>query len=266
MTYKNGRYVQRTGWTFNNLSYLPSTRASWATNNLGRTNPAWTSAGRQWRTECDTPATGKGGCRSYMLVKSVAAVKSGSGYAYVNKDAWVFNNVVLFSSPTVPPVTTVPAWIIDQSRLSPTGLGPLQVGTSMKSLRTLGYFYYPNECRTYGESQSLENRGIDVREAYETPVIMDVNVYGKSVKTVDGAQVGMTLAQLKGIYGSALKQEYKHDIPGDTQVSVAVVTSGENELVFGFDVLWDSGPLKDTDVIDMMIARRSSPELIYDGC
>ncbi|MEO7587918.1 MAG: hypothetical protein ABIS84_07800, partial [Arachnia sp.] len=152
VTYVNGRYVKRTGWTFNNLSYLPSPRASWANNNLGRTNPNWTQSGRQWRTECDTPATGNGGCRSYIWVKTVQAVKSGSGYTYVNKYAWVFNNVVLFSSPSIPPVTIVPKWIIDQSGLDFTGLGPLQVGTPMKSLRTLGYQYYPDECGGYGES------------------------------------------------------------------------------------------------------------------
>ncbi len=268
VTYRNGRYVQKTGWTFNNLSYLPSPRASWATNNLGKNNPNWTSGGRQWKTECDTPTTGQGGCRTYMWVKTVQAVKSGSGYTYVNKDAWMFNNLVLFSSSTLPAVTKVPSWIIDQSRLSFTGLGPLRVGASMKDLTTLGYLVYPNPFCSggYGESQSLLNRGIDVRDG-KSPTVVDVSVRTKGVRTVDGAQVGMTLGQLKGIYGSGLLFEEKYDVPGDSQVSTAVVRSGGNELVFIFDVGVNlEDPLKDSDVMDMMIARPNSPNLTYDGC
>ncbi|AQP51427.1 hypothetical protein BW733_11995 [Tessaracoccus flavescens] len=52
------------GWMFNNLTYLPSRRALWAGNPLGNTG-AWTASdARRWRTECDTAATGRGGCRS----------------------------------------------------------------------------------------------------------------------------------------------------------------------------------------------------------
>ncbi len=264
--YKNGRYVQKKGWVFNNLTYLPSARSSWATNNLGRTNPNWTSQGRQWRTECDTATTGQGGCRSYIWAKTVRAVKSGSGYRYVNKNEWVFNNVVLFSSKSIPAVKKVPGWIIDQSRLSPTGLGPLQVGTSMKDLTTLGYLVYPNECQGYGVSQSLDNRGIGVRNM-QTASVADVTIWTKGVRTVDGAQVGMTLAQLKSIYGSRLRLEEKYDGPGDQQLSTAVVQSGRNELVFSFGVSEDlGGPLEDSDVIVMMVARPISPIFNYDGC
>lgn len=72
--YEDGRYGQRTGWTFNNLSYLPSPRSFWATNNLGKTNPGWTSGGRQRKTECDTATTGQGGCRAYLLTDVVKPV------------------------------------------------------------------------------------------------------------------------------------------------------------------------------------------------
>ncbi|RMB62004.1 hypothetical protein [Tessaracoccus antarcticus] len=264
VAYVNGRYVKRTGWTFNNLSYLPSPRASWANNNLGRTNPNWTQSGRQWKTECDTAATGQGGCRSYIWVKTVQAVKSGSGYTYVNKFAWVFNNVVLFSTPSIPPVTKVPKWIIDQSRLDFTGLGPLQVGTPMKSLRTLGYLYYPDQCQSYGESKALTNRGIDLRDL-NTPLVVDVNVNTKGVMTVDGAQVGMTLAELQGIYGAKLMLGKKYDQSGGGMVHVALVKNGGNELVFSFGIM-DGVKLKDSDVIAKMVARKTSPNFSYDGC
>ncbi len=265
--YVNGRYVQRKGWVFNNLSYLPSPRSSWATNNLGRTNPNWTSQGRQWRTECDTATTGSGGCRSYIWAKMVRAVKSGSGYRYVNKYAWVFNNVVLFSSPSSPAVTKVPGWIIDQSRLSPTGLGPLQVGTSLEDLRKLGYVKYPGEaCGGYGESQSLLNRGIDIRNSSTS--VTDLLIYQDDVRTVDGARVGMTLGEVKGIYGDRLRLEDKTD-PLDETIPTAVVQSGGYELVFfakRSDWSDSNRGLEDSDVFDWIVARPISATFYYEGC
>ncbi|GAB3816866.1 hypothetical protein GCM10028820_16850 [Tessaracoccus terricola] len=71
----------RSGWAFNNLTYLPHlTRAQWGSNPLA--NPGeFTSDSRRWRTECDTPATGRNGCRSFIWGE-------GTG--------WVFNNIVRF--------------------------------------------------------------------------------------------------------------------------------------------------------------------------
>lgn len=73
-------------WVFNNLTYLPSSRAIWSANPLAghgvygaKTN--WRSDGREWRSECDTQVSGRNGCRAY--------IKSGG--------KWVFNNIVLFS-------------------------------------------------------------------------------------------------------------------------------------------------------------------------
>jgi len=98
VTLKSGALKQSTGWFFNNLTYLPSARSTWATNPLGNTG-SWTSTeGRQWRTECDTATTGGNGCRSYIRASVVESTKSANGtwrYAMVQK--WVLNNIVLFS-------------------------------------------------------------------------------------------------------------------------------------------------------------------------
>lgn len=93
ITKQGGRYVQTNGWVFNSLTYRWSDRAQWTGNPLGNTNADWTSKGRQWRTECDTPATGRGACRSYIL----ATVVSFTGSGYKQEDKWIFNNMVLFS-------------------------------------------------------------------------------------------------------------------------------------------------------------------------
>lgn len=78
------------------MTYLPSPRSLWKGNNLGR-KADWNSGGRQWRTECDTPATGRNGCRSYIWSSVVVATKTSSGYRYSMRDQWVFNNIVQFS-------------------------------------------------------------------------------------------------------------------------------------------------------------------------
>ena len=261
VTYVNGRFVSKTGWTFNNLSYLPSPRASWEGNNLARNNPKWNSGGRLWKTECDNATTGRGGCRSYVWTKKVIAVKSGSGYTYKNNEQWVFNNLVLFSSKAVPAVNKVPAHILDQSRLDFTGLGPLQLGTSMKSLKILGYLAYPSECgNAYNETKVLRDRGIETGDA-NTGLVTDVAIYHDTIATVDGARVNTTYKTVKAIYGNRMKIVTK--MGGEAPVQVAVVESGNKELVFAADT---DGPIKDSSVIKQITARNISKDYNYDGC
>ncbi len=92
-----GTYVQKTGWVFNNLTYLASPRALWVGNPLGR-NGAWTDAnGTKWRTECDTALTGGNGCRSFMWAELIEAKKTSAGTSWSTKWDWRFNNMVRFS-------------------------------------------------------------------------------------------------------------------------------------------------------------------------
>lgn len=95
--YANGSYSRVTGWAFNNLTYLPSERSLWRQNPLGH-DGSWTADdGRRWRTECDTAATGRNGCRSYTWATVLGAVaRSGGGYTYTRENKWVFNNIVRF--------------------------------------------------------------------------------------------------------------------------------------------------------------------------
>ena len=90
----NGTQQWVTGWTFNNLTYLPMDRETWKGNKLAYTNEWTATDGRQWRTECETAVSGRNGCRSW--VKSDVIEYTGSGYRHVTK--FVFNNIVRFSS------------------------------------------------------------------------------------------------------------------------------------------------------------------------
>lgn len=93
-----GRFTSVTGWHFNNLTYLPlMTREQWAGNPLG-TPGTFTSAGRQWRTECDTPLTGRNGCRSFIWSPGTVVAEQGANgsWTFMRADIWVFNNMVRF--------------------------------------------------------------------------------------------------------------------------------------------------------------------------
>ncbi len=88
----NGKYTQVNDFVFNNLTYLPSKRSLWTGNPLA-TPGDHTVNGRKWRTECDTPTTGRNGCRSYIMATVIEATPSG----YRQVDKYILNNIVMFS-------------------------------------------------------------------------------------------------------------------------------------------------------------------------
>ncbi len=94
---ENGRFVVRDEWAFNNLTYLPSPHSLWKGNPLGAKG-TWTAAdGRKWRTDCDSPATGRNGCRSYALTRIIVnTAAQGAPARYAWKSVQIFNNMVQF--------------------------------------------------------------------------------------------------------------------------------------------------------------------------
>ncbi len=122
-------YQQRTGWTFNNLTYVSSPTSLWVNNPLA-TPGDHVINGRNWRTECRTPQTGNG-CRSYLLTDVVASVKSSSGWQYRTERRFIFNNIVQFgplrtdlasltmwrpdaSAPPAPPTKPLPNYSVNK--------------------------------------------------------------------------------------------------------------------------------------------------------
>ena len=101
----NGRYVEQDGWTFNNLTYLPSDRDAWKGNPLATPGQWKGTDGRNWKTECDTAATGRGACRTYAITTALTSTYDG----IVESKTWAVNNIVRFSTSSVDPVTTIPA-------------------------------------------------------------------------------------------------------------------------------------------------------------
>ncbi|WP_158600678.1 hypothetical protein [Tessaracoccus antarcticus] len=94
---RGSTFHQSNGWVFNNLTYMPIPRKQWGSNPLAN-NGAWTAAdARQWRTECDTPKTGRNGCRSWIQARVVvASPRTGGGYSYRWETREILNNIVRF--------------------------------------------------------------------------------------------------------------------------------------------------------------------------
>ncbi|TRY18058.1 M23 family metallopeptidase [Tessaracoccus rhinocerotis] len=98
-----GGYKMVEGWAFNNLTYKALPRAAWAKNPLGHTAEWVSDDGRSWYTECDTAATGRGGCRSYIMATTYSAQKNAWGLYEVDAQTkWVFNNMVRFTPASEP--------------------------------------------------------------------------------------------------------------------------------------------------------------------
>ena len=277
VVFVGGRFRSVTGWHFNNLAYLPQPRASWAANPLaGRGvdggSIEWSSAGRRWRTECNTAQTGRGGCRSYIWTTYIAR----EGSRYVRRSGWVFNNLVMFSSPAVRPVSTIPAHVLDQSVLTVDGLGPLGIkGTparplvqTMTDYERLGYVTaFTEPCPRWEEAPPLASRKLIVTG------LADVAVRNTVTKTDEGARVGMTVAQVRALYGSAFTIVAKKNY-GVTQY-FGSYRKGDREIQFrvlgpidahGDRLYAPVRPLLDTDVIFEMSAQSYTTDVSWDGC
>lgn len=94
----NGRFVPSNDWHFNNLTYLPSSRAEWKGNPLANSGE-FTSNGRAWKTSCADAWTGPDACRSFIKSNEIEAYLDNSGNRrYREVEKWVFNNIVKFSN------------------------------------------------------------------------------------------------------------------------------------------------------------------------
>jgi len=99
-----GRFVVRTDWVFNNLTYLPSSRSLWKNNPLGYVNTWTADDGRKWYTECDNATTGNNGCRSYAQAKFIESFQVNGVWDYRWTTRFVFNSIVMFTTPNPSPV------------------------------------------------------------------------------------------------------------------------------------------------------------------
>lgn len=97
------RLASKQQWLFHTYTYLPSARSAWKNNPLGGNgevgyNQKWTKDGQQFRTECDTAASGKGACRTYVLTSPLKPVSdTRRDIVKQVKSDWALYSIVLFN-------------------------------------------------------------------------------------------------------------------------------------------------------------------------
>jgi hypothetical protein len=128
-----------------------------------------------------------------------------------------------------PPPTTPPA----AEKLASNGVGPYQVGAKLAALKTANVLAGLNEstgCDGWATAQATAPYAGAVTIVFYNGAVNWVEVTSPAISTVEGAKVGMTLAAVKGVYGT--KATELDDGLGGKAVSVHGATA--NGLFFRF--------------------------------
>ncbi|MFV0429924.1 MAG: hypothetical protein ACK5KO_10930 [Arachnia sp.] len=155
---------------------------------------------------------------------------------------------------------------VSDQQLDFTGLGSIQVGMSAEELVAEGLIEPDNEdaCLAYTTNAELSDLGVSVvveGEMVTEVVLMAPENGGPGMSTVDSASPGMTVAEVREIYGEAFTVVEKEGNGGAFLVG-SVVSDG-NELVFLTD--WDTPDTFDDDEVIMSISAREDSDVIYGG-
>jgi len=137
--------------------------------------------------------------------------------------------VVTTAPPTAAP-TTPPA----AEKLAPAGIGPYAVGATLVALKSAKVLADLNEstgCAGWATARGTAPYGDAVTIIFYNGAVNWVEVTSPAISTVEGAKVGLTLAALKGIYGT--KATELNDGLGGKAVSVHGATA--LGLFFRFD-------------------------------
>ena len=201
---KSGVWHTQNNWVFNNLTYLPSPEANWAGNNLGK-NADWVAEdGRRWRTRCNTPETGRGACRNYV-VATVASLKNGK---VEQGSMWLLNSMVNFATPTRPWVQSIPAAVPTPAGVpSPSTPKPVYVPKPVVVPPTQSNFRLDSRCltgRAFCVSKSQNKMAWVVNGKVDT--VLDVRFGGELTPTRNGAwSIGWkSRNHVSSLYGSAM--------------------------------------------------------------
>lgn len=143
--------------------------------------------------------------------------------------------------------------------LSINGLGALKLGTLYSTLRQQGYVTAAtDDCPGSSTSQALQDQGVYLYPSGQgdTAVLAEVSVTKGTYATVSGARVGMTISQIKQMYGTQFTTETK--IGNGGSFTVGVVHIGSREIIFEFPFGADG---VDPNPVQAMVARPWSPDM-----
>lgn len=146
---------------------------------------------------------------------------------------------------------------LGKAELLTTGLGPLQVGMTLAALQK-GNFVVGSTgacVSPYSSNAALKSDGVELAVG---TTLVQVTLVSPTYATRSGARVGMTVAEIKKIYGTQLVPVAKTGDGGSVQV-LAVTIAGK-EVLFLTDP--SQGAYKDSSVITSIVARAVAKELI----
>ena len=200
----DGHHVVHNGWTFNNLTYLPSERSQWDGNPLATTDEWTASDGRKWKAECDTDLTGANGCRAWAW-STVVAHENGK---FVQRDQWQFNNIIQFSTTDIPPVTTIPAPApplagvpVEKEPESPLAWQSCKVSYYWQGYRTAnGEIYDPNGLTAAHKTLPFNTRVRVQNPANGKEVVVRINDRGPFIA---GRCLDLSRAAMQAIGGTS---------------------------------------------------------------
>lgn len=178
--------------------------------------------------------------------------------------------VTLDGAPSTPPTkpsatltmpTTGPGALFPGATLSTSGLGPFTLGTAMATLGKAGHAVDSPSCLDrWTSSPRLERNGIILEGA---SALEEIHLHNSIYATYSGARVGMTVSELRAIYGSSLKTEEK-DGEGGWSQSSPIVRVGSLEMVF--EVYDENGDFDDSSrVREIALRQHSRGWLIHCG-
>ena len=163
-------------------------------------------------------------------------------------------------TPSLSP-TSGPSAVFPEAIVTTAGLGPLTVGMSLSALQQGGYVVAnPSQCVSpWVSNAALEGDGVSlvVTDSALTAIYLAKPTYATDL----GARVGMTVADLRKIYGADLVTDVKSG--GGGPFAVPIVRAGDGELVFFTP--WTGGSFTDESKVETIVAEQYTREFL-DGC
>lgn len=157
--------------------------------------------------------------------------------------------------------TTGPNAVFPGAVVTTAGLGPLTVGMSVSALQEGGYVVAnPSQCVSpWVSNASLEGDGVSlvVTDNALTSIYLAKATYATDL----GARVGMTVADLRKIYGADLVTDVKSG--GGGPFAVPIVRAGDRELVFRTP--WTDGSFTDESKVETIVVEPYTRQYL-DGC
>lgn len=160
---------------------------------------------------------------------------------------------------------TAPPHISDDSVLGWDSLGPATLGDDADTLVDLGVVAQgTGTCSPWGASDAVPD-GIELDRYDAEDDLTEIALTRPATNaTVDGARPGMTVAEVREVYGDDFQVVTKRTSAGESVMGS--VRQGDKELLFTNAQQWHqyTDTLPDDAVVDSIILREYSPERFAD--